>query len=301
MTKPFLFLANRQARQCALRARQAETEFQKTGVPLIKPDLSNVRDLSRLILDHADKVDRVIVVGGDGSINSTLSGLLKTQLPLGIIPAGTANDLARTLNLPDTPVEAARLILSDQKRVIDVAQVNDHLFINAASLGLSVNITRQLTRSLKKRWGPFAYALASARAVFRAKPFHVHVTTEQEKVYLKTVQLVVGNGRYFGTGMTVHEQADIDDHSLDLYSVGVYHWWSILALLPSLRWGTHQSYRSVYNARGRRFRIETRVPRPITADGEILTHTPADFLIHPKALTVFAPGMNLPTLSTPKI
>lgn len=292
MTKPFLFLANRQARQCADRASQAETVFQETGVALIKPDLSTIHNLSELIVDYADRVDRVIVVGGDGSINSTLSGLLKTRLPLGIIPAGTANDLARTLNLPDTPAEAARLILSNQTRIIDVAQVNDHPFINAASLGLSVSITRQLTRSLKKRWGPFAYVLASARAVFHAKPFHVCVTTDRGKVYLKTVQLVVGNGRYFGTGMTVHEQADIDDHCLDLYSIGVYHWWSIVALLPSLRRGTHQSYKSVYNDRGRQFRIETRTPRPITADGEILTHTPAGFSIIPSALTVYAPSVD---------
>jgi YegS/Rv2252/BmrU family lipid kinase len=289
MPRRALFLANRNARRGVDLADQAATVLHEASFSLIRPDLADRSDLSRQIIQHAPDVDRVIVVGGDGSINAALPGVLETRLPLGIIPAGTANDLARTLGLPDDPADAARTILADRTRPIDVGVVNDIPFINAASMGLSVGITRQLTKPLKRRWGPFAYVLAAARAMIQARAFHVSVTTAETTAYLKTVQLVIGNGRYFGTGMTVHEEARIDDARLDLYSVGVYHWWSILALLPSLRRGTHESQRSVFNASGTGFKLETLRPRSITADGELLTRTPASFSIKPAAVSIFAP------------
>lgn len=289
MNRRALFLTNRNARRCVELAGEAEKRLRDAAFELVQPQTTSREDLSRRIVEHAGEVDRAIVVGGDGSINAALPGILETRLPLGIIPAGTANDLARTLGLPNDPADAARTIIKGRTRRIDVGLVNDIPFINAASLGLSVSITRKLTKPLKRRWGPLAYVLAAVRAMVQARAFHVHVDTAEGQVYLKTVQLVVGNGRYFGTGMTVHEDARIDDAKLDLYSVGVYHWWSLLALLPSLRRGTHQSQRSVFNASGTRFRLETLRSRPVTADGEILTHTPAEFAVRPDAIEIFTP------------
>jgi diacylglycerol kinase (ATP) len=289
MNRRALFLANRNARRCVDLADQAAAVLVEGGFDLIRPDLQSRDDISRYIIQHAPEIDRVIVVGGDGTINAALAGAMEARVPLGIIPAGTANDLARTLGLPDEPADAARLILSDRTRPLDVGIVNNIPFINAASLGLSVGITRQLTKPLKRRWGPLAYGLAAIKALVKARAFHVRVTTRDTSAYLKTVQLVIGNGRYFGTGMTVHEDARIDDGCLDLYSVGVYHWWSLLALLPSLRRGTHQSQRTVFNASGTRFEINTLRVRPVTADGEMLTHTPATFELKRHAITVFAP------------
>ena len=83
-------------------------------------------------------VDLVVIVGGDGTVNAALRGLMETGLPLGILPLGTANDLARTLRIPADPSAAAAVIIGGQMRRIDVDQVNDQFFINVASMGLSV-------------------------------------------------------------------------------------------------------------------------------------------------------------------
>ena len=97
-----------------------------------------------------------LVGGGDGSVNAALAGVMKASLPLGILPLGTANDLARTLGLPSDPVAAAGVILAGHTRRIDVGRVNEHLCLNVASLGLSVAITRGLTADLNQRLGRFS-------------------------------------------------------------------------------------------------------------------------------------------------
>lgn len=288
MPRRALFLANRNARSCAELADHAQVILKANDFELIIPNTQSRDDVSRAIESHAADVDCVIVAGGDGSINAALAGLLKTGLPLGVIPAGTANDLARTLELPTDMIEAIEVIVRGHTRKIDVGIVNDHPFLNAASMGLSVRITRGLTKPLKRRWGPFAYVLTAIRAVVQSRAFHVEIESAGEIARLKTVQLVIGNGRYFGSGMTVHEDAQIDDQKLDVYSVGVYHWWSLIALLPSLRRGTHHSQKNVYNASGHQFVIRSHRPRSITADGEMLTQTPANFSLCPAAISVYA-------------
>lgn len=285
-----LLLANHNARRCEELAEQASLFLRAAGLELVTPQMGGRDDVSRLIEEHAGTVDRVVVVGGDGTINAALPGILKTGLPLGIIPAGTANDLAATLGLPSDVARAADVIIAGTLRDVDVGLVNGIPFINAASMGLSVQITRALTRPLKKRWGALAYAIVGAKAIWQARPFGAVIESEQGTTYLRTVQIVVGNGRYFGTGMTVDEVAQIDDGTLHLYSVGVYHWWSLLALLPALRFGTHRSKKSVYNGEGTEFTITTRRPRSITADGEILSRTPARFELRRNAIRIFTPS-----------
>ena len=290
MDRRALFLANHRSRNGAEMAEQAIAFLKSNGLDPIIPTLHKREDASAAIEKHAGEVDRVIVAGGDGSINAALPGLIKTKLPLGIIPAGTANDLARTLGLPTDLVPAIEITAGGVTKSIDVGIVNDNPFINAASLGLSVSITRTLTGPLKKRWGAFAYVIAAGKAVWQARGFHARIHGQPDcDVHLRTVQIVIGNGKYFGTGMAVDENAVIDDATLHLYSVGVYHWWSVLGLLPSLRRGTTRSKKSVFNAAGPTFTIETLRPRTVSADGEIVGKTPAKFAVLPGAIRVFVP------------
>ncbi len=284
-----LFLANRNARSSADLADHAIAMLRANDIEPVIPEVDSSEGISQAIISHASKVDRVIIVGGDGSINAALAGLIHTHLPLGVIPAGTANDLARTLGLPTDVVGAVEVIAGGKLSSVDVATVNDKPFINAASMGLSVHITRNLTKPLKRRWGPLAYVLAATKALAMARAFHATIRTRDGETHVKTVQLLVGNGKYFGGGMVVDENAAIDDATLHLYSVGVYHWWSLVALLPSLRRGTTQSKRNVFNATDTQFTITTTRPRHITADGEMITQTPATFSIMPGAISIYVP------------
>jgi len=266
--------------------------LERAGIVLVR-EMSQREGLSNLIQKHntLSDIDLVVIGGGDGTINAAASGLLKTNLPLGILPLGTANDLARTLGLPADPAAAAAVIAAGHTRRIDVGLVNGHPFFNVASIGLSVTLARELTAERKRRWGRLAYAVAAIRALAQARrPFSADITREgDEIVHVKTLQIAVGNGRYYGGGMAVWEDARIDDHCLDLYSLEVSNWWRLLVMALALRKGSQRHWRDVRGSCGGAIEIRTSRPRQVNADGEIVTTTPAKFSQIKGAMQVFAP------------
>jgi YegS/Rv2252/BmrU family lipid kinase len=243
-----------------------------------------------VIRQHKDAVDLVIIGGGDGTLNAAIDGLIDTQLPLGILPLGTANDLARTLRLPTSLPEACDVIAKGQPERIDLGWVNGNHFFNVASLGLSVKITQRLSRDIKRRWGVLAYAIASAQVLLKSVPFTAEIRINGEVHKVRTVQLAIGNGRYYGGGMTVAEDAAIDDQRLDLYSLEIQHWWQMVALLPNMRSGTHSSWSFVRSLSGQEIEIVTQRSHSINTDGELTTTTPARFRVIPKAVSVLVSG-----------
>lgn len=288
--KKALFLVNQHSRKGQQLLSQATAELQTLGFELIAESTEHPRDLPDTIRRYQHQVELVIVGGGDGTLNAAIEGLLDTKLPLGILPMGTANDLARTLGIPTSIPEACQVIASNQVRVIDLGWVNGQHFFNVASLGLSVQITKQLTKEVKRRWGVFAYAFTALQALWKARPFRAQIIINNESFSVKTIQIAVGNGRYYGGGMTVAEDATIDDRRLDLYSFEIKHWWNLIPLLPAMKQGNHASLPNVRAWEAQEIEVRTSKRRSINTDGEITTHTPAKFRVIPKALAVIAPS-----------
>lgn len=289
MSQRALLLVNRHARHGQNRITEAIEQLKKLGFDLQEESMDNAQQLPELIRRYQNRVDLVIIGGGDGTLNAAADALVETQLPLGILPLGTANDLARTLGIPNSLPEACKIIAQGQVRRIDLGWVNGKYFFNVASMGLSVQITERLTKETKRRWGIFAYAITALQALWKARPFRAEIRIEGESIRVKTVQIAVGNGRYYGGGMAVAHDATIDDRRLDLYSLELKHWWQIIALLPAMRGGRHTAFPGVRALRGQKIQVYTSKPRPINTDGEITTHTPADFRVIPQALAVLVP------------
>jgi diacylglycerol kinase (ATP) len=282
-----LLVANRNSRRGAEVLQPALEQLQARGVGVTTKDCASREDLSRLILEHAGEIDRVVVAGGDGTLNAAAPALVATGLPLGILPAGTANDLARTLGIPEDTETAAAIIAEGRTRTIDLGTVNGHPFFNVASIGLSVDLTQVLTRDFKRRYGKIGYALATLRTLARARPFRATIRSEHESVRVSTLQIAVGNGRYYGGGNAVEKTAAIDDQHLDLYSLEFRQAWKLALLARSFRYGEHGAWNEVRAVRAKEFDVLTRSPKPVNADGEIVTATPAHFRIEPNAVTVF--------------
>lgn len=289
-----LFLLNPRARQGNAPIDEVRSVLTRAGIELLEAATSPDQNASDIIASRAAEVDAVIIGGGDGTLNAAADGLVETGLPLGVLPLGTANDFARTIGLPLDPVEAAKIIAFGKKQVIDLGEVNGHLFFNVASIGFSAELARELTEEAKKRWGTVGYGIAAARLLMRSRVFTAHLDHDGETEKVRTMQVSVGNGRHYGGGMTVEENATADDGWLDLYSLEIDHWWRLLRLLPSLRKGTQGQWNDVRAFKTTEVTIRTSKKRPVNTDGELTTWTPAHFRIRPKAVHVYAPDTHLP-------
>ncbi|KAB8315090.1 lipid kinase [Tolypothrix campylonemoides VB511288] len=285
-----LLLVNHHARQGQKRLPEVKRTLEQLGLNLIEESTEQPQHLYDVIKRYQHEVDLVIVGGGDGTLNAAVDALVETQLTLGILPLGTANDLARTLGIPNSLPDACKIIANGKVRRIDLGSVNGKHFFNVASCGLSVKITQRLTKRAKRRWGILAYLITALQVIWESRPFSAEIRTNDQSIRVKTVQIAVGNGRYYGGGMAVVPDATIDDQRLDLYSLEIERWWQIIPLLPAMRQGRHIHWRGVRAFSGQEIEVYTRKPRPINTDGEITTYTPAHFRVIPNALSVLVPS-----------
>ena len=290
MSKPILLLINTHSKQGLLRFGEVIANFNELGVQYIIGQVKEAKDFAHCIRRNQDKVSAIVIGGGDGTLNVAVDALVETGLPLGILPLGTANDLVRTLKIPTTLPEACAVIANGYLKPIDLGRVNGKYFFNVASCGLSIKITQELSGRMKKKWGSLAYVIATLKTLISARRFSVAIQIDGRKeIKRRSLQIAVGNGRYYGGGLTIAEDAAIDDQRLDLYSLEIPSWWHIFFLIPALRSGRFSEKIGIWRMEGKKIKIWTRQPKRVNTDGEITTKTPALFELCPKILQVFVP------------
>ena len=289
MPRRALLIVNAQSRNGESQLETAVERLEAHGIAPVHLECGRREDLSPLIVENANDVDCAIVGGGDGTLNAAAFGVIEAGLPLGILPLGTANDLARTLDIPSDLDGAAKVIAEGRTRNIDLGIVNGQPFFNVASIGLSAELAQQLTTEIKRRFGRLGYGLVAMKVLVQARPFRATIVSETETARVRTLQIAVGNGRFYGGGNAVEKDAAIDDQNLDLYSLEFERAWKLALMARSFRYGEHGAWSEVRAIRAEEFDVRTRRPRPVNADGEIVTQTPAHFSIRPRAVRVFAP------------
>jgi diacylglycerol kinase (ATP) len=285
-----LLVINENSRQGQEVGEAAVEALERGGIQTRRETSHRPDELADIIRRTAKTVDLVVLGGGDGTLSSAAPALIETGLPLGILPLGTANDLARTLDIPFDIAGAAQVIVEGALRRIDLGEINGKPFFNVASMGLSVGMTRELTHDVKQRWGRLGYAVATFRALSQTRPFLAEIRSGDEVHKVRTLQISVGNGRYYGGGIAVEEGAEIDDGYLNLYSLEFDHLWKLALVYPAFRKGRHGMWKEVRAMSCREVEIRTVRPKPVNTDGEITTQTPARFRVLRKAVAVFAPA-----------
>jgi YegS/Rv2252/BmrU family lipid kinase len=289
MARRALLVVNTNSRGGLEACEEASDGLRAIGIEPLHRKCDRKEDLCAFIEEQGADCDIVVVGGGDGTLNTAAPALLKVKRPLGVLPTGTANDLARTLEIPANMADALKIIEAGRTRLVDLGSANGIPFFNVASIGLSTELARELTPELKRRFGRLSYALAAMRVLMRARPFHVDIVSDEHVSRSYSLQVAVGNGKFYGGGNRVSESAEITDGMLDLYSLEFAETWRLLLMFPAFRRGEHVKEVDVRNFRARRFEIKTRRPRPVNADGEIVTSTPVVFSVLPKALEVIVP------------
>jgi YegS/Rv2252/BmrU family lipid kinase len=247
------------------------------------------QEFARELEARGKDADLIVIGGGDGTISKALPQLLQLKRPFAVLPLGTANDFARTIGLPPDPLQAAEVALNGREHRIDVGLVDDHPYLNVASVGIASKVVKRQSKELKRRWRVFAYAIALMQAARSLKPFFARLELDGKPAWSGFVyQASIGNGRFHGGGLTVAPHAAIDDGKLDLYLVYPGRLWQLFASLLHLKFGLkkpdvleHLSATEVY--------LWTDRPRTVDADGELAAETPATFRVRREALTVMVP------------
>lgn len=240
----------------------------------------------------SDGCSVIVAVGGDGTINEVVNGLMQAagdDLPgiLGIIPLGTANDLADMLDLPRDVTTICQRIAAGNTRLIDLGMVNGHYFANNSAIGLEpmVTLEHELMRWVK---GNLRYILAALKSIVKAKPWSMRIDWDNG-TYEGPVTLVsVGNSRRTGGSFYMTPEALLDDGLLDfIYVVGISRW-QMVKLLPQTFSGKHIRHPGIIYLRTTSLSITSSPTTPIQADGEVIdnTATEINYKIIPKKLRV---------------
>jgi len=247
-------------------------------------------DLKRLLEAHGPGADRIVIGGGDGTLSKALPILLELGKPLAVLPFGTANDFARTIGLPTDPLEAAEIALGGRVHSIDVGFANGEPFLNVASVGVASEVIKRQSKAMKRTWKVLAYAISLIQSVKHLQPFFIDIEIDGGPRWSEAVyQVSVGNGRHHGGGLTVAEDAAIDDGKLDLYVVRPGTFWQLFACLTHLRFGLMKQPTVLDRHAATHVKLSTGRPREVDADGRFATKTPAEFTLEPKALKVMVP------------
>jgi diacylglycerol kinase (ATP) len=239
----------------------------------------------------------LVVAGGDGTINDAVNGLGRAGFPedvtLGILPAGTGNDLAATLCIPEDPDLAEGVMLQNRGRWLDVARVrsegiDERFFINVATGGLGAEISSVNDEELKKRWGKLSYLRASLEV---ARGFDVRELTlylDGERREVEAVNVAVGNCRYTGGGWPATPKANPEDGLLDVVIIEALGAGELLGLAPAaLAEFDYLGKDGILFARAKDVYVETQPPGlEFTVDGEVIGDEPAEFSVIPGALKV---------------
>ncbi len=217
----------------------------------------------------------VISVGGDGTSLEVARGLVGKRAVLGIIPAGTGNDLVKTLGISRDLKSALDVALNGTPRRVDAARINGKLFLNVAGLGFDVRVLDETERFKKHLRGLLPYLCGLVCAIVRYKPTHVRLTTDSGEQELDALICAAANGRYIGGGIAICPDASVEDGLLDVVVVRDQPRWKLPRYLPGLMMKRILKFRITSRVKAKRVEIDCPGAR-VQVDGEI---SPMDHVV----------------------
>lgn len=230
-----------------------------------------------------------VAMSGDGLLGAIGGALAGSESPLGVIPCGRGNDLARTLGIPTDPAAAVAALLASRPRAIDVGEANGSRFLGIASTGFDSDANALANRTRLVR-GNAVYAYAALRTLASWKPARFTIAVGDERRRVSGYSVAVANNCCYGGGMRIAPDAELDDGLFDVVTVGEVGKLRFAANLPKVFKGTHVDSDEVGVFRARQLELSASRPFPVYADGEHLTDLPATLRVLPRALRVLVPA-----------
>ena len=269
---------------------EAAAELRAEG-HLVEVRQTTAQGEARLIAAReAASFDRVAACGGDGTISEVVAGLLDAGVrrPLGVVPAGTANDFAAAVGAGASAAEALRLAFSGSEAPLDVGFAGDVPFVNAASGGVAAEISESISAEMKAALGPLAYVASGIAKLGSLRGFEARLEGESGRFEGPILFFAVANGQTVGGGTRVAPGALVDDGLLDVVILPALPAASLLGAMRALRTGGE--HQGLVRLRGTRFVLTADEEVTVTCDGEPLRAASLSFHVAPAALSLVVHG-----------
>jgi YegS/Rv2252/BmrU family lipid kinase len=263
----------------ALDARRAPFRVEKTR---------SLEHGAELALRAVELGEVPVVVSGDGLLGAVGGAMAGAEAPLGLIPAGRGNDLARALGIPTDPEAAVEVLLAGEGRRIDVGEANGKRFLGIASVGFDSECNRLANETHWLR-GNLVYAYSMPRTLIGWRSARFTLAVGEERKRISGYFVAVANNSVYGGGMYIAPDAELDDGEFDVVSIGETSKLRFLRGLGGVFKGTHVDRDEVDVFRTPRLELDASRPFPVYADGDHLTDLPVSLRVLPRSLSVLVP------------
>jgi YegS/Rv2252/BmrU family lipid kinase len=265
--------------EAALDARRAVFRVQKTK------SLEHGAEQAQLAIEAGELP---VVVSGDGLLGAVGGAMAGAETPLGLIPSGRGNDLARALGIPEDPEDAVDVILAGHSRRIDVGEANGMRFLGIVSVGFDSECNRLANETHFLR-GNLVYAYSMLRTIIGWKPARFAIAIGEERRRLSGYFVAVANNSVYGGGMYIAPEARLDDGEFDVVAIGQVGKLRFLSGLRDVLKGAHLGKEEVSVFRTPRLELDASRPFPVYADGDHLTDLPVSLRVIPNSLSILVP------------
>jgi diacylglycerol kinase (ATP) len=271
--------------------REALPVFRELGVDVDVHVTANGAEPTGVARAAADRgVDLVVAVGGDGHLAAVGEGLVGSATAMAVLPAGSANDYARTIRMPDRDTRAAiATILSGSTERVDAVRMRtsdgERVFLNVVGTGFDAEVAAAAEHITVMR-GAGRYVLAIMRVLPRFKAASLELTIDGHTHNQRAMMIAIANGPAYGGGMRVAPAATLTSGELEICIVGEISKPQFIRAFPRVFRGTHVNHPAVTMLRGREIAIDADRPLELIGDGERTGHLPATITVLPKALSM---------------
>ena len=237
------------------------------------------REATDIACEAARSFPFVVAVGGDGTISEVANGLVGTTGNLGVLPTGSGNDFARTLNLPSTLNKRIEVLVRQKIRRIDVGKVTaknkvgittSRHFVNAVGIGLDAQVAYEAQR-LPRMFGTAKYATSALRCLFKYAPELTQVQSNELESLGKHNLISIGNGRSAGGGFYLTPDALLDDGMLDVCLAKDLSLLETIFVFPFVLLGKHGRFGKIRLFRAKRITVSSATDMFVHVDGEVLS------------------------------
>lgn len=237
---------------------------------------------------------RVYAVGGDGTLNEVLNGMVHSKSFLGVIPCGSGNDFIKSIYDKKGEEYLVRDIINGKTQVMDLGKVKNRYFLNISSVGIDAEV---VSNALDLKRIPFvsgtlAYLISAITTISKYCSKEVELIIDGKRINVDLTLFAVANGKYYGGGMKVAPLADLKDGYFDLCLVSKLSRIKMLLLFPKLINGTHSEINEVKFLRGKNIQINTESEIAINIDGELIKSNSIDFSIIAGGIKFIIPAID---------